>query len=189
MNLQRETTGTGADGIGGSIDLYTESSTSNTLSNQIKWKYTTASHATRTSQMIFAGINSAAAGDILTLNGDKTIQFNGYGAGTLTTDASGNITATSDIRKKTAITNSYVGLKEVLKLQPINYKWKKESGFDTETTYTGFSAQNVKDVITNGTGVMPNGDLTLQDRALIAALVNAVKELQAQIDELKRQKD
>ncbi len=75
MQLERSTSSTGADGIGGSLDLYTESSTSTTIANQMIWKFTTATHASRTSQLSFTGILAASPVTMLTLNGDGSMQL------------------------------------------------------------------------------------------------------------------
>lgn len=100
MAVNRFSTGTAADGIGGTIRFNTQSSTGTAqLSNQLISKWTTANNATRTSQFIITGVNSGTTGDILTLNGNKSIRANGYGAGTfsgtaaycLAVDASGNV--------------------------------------------------------------------------------------------------
>jgi hypothetical protein len=45
---------------------------------------------------IFKVYSGSAVVTWLTANPSKAIQLNGYGAGTLTTDASGNVTASSD---------------------------------------------------------------------------------------------
>jgi len=113
----------------------------------------------------------------LTLSSAQLVRFNAYGAGTLTTDASGNITATSDITLK--ILDSYYtkGLSALKDIIPINYYWNKESDLDPETLYTGFSAQNIQENIPEAVGKMVNGKLTLQDRPIMATIINAVKEL------------
>lgn len=102
--LVRLTSGVVADGLGGSLDFYIErdnggGSGVETLSNQIISTFTTVASATRVSQLRITGVNNAVTGDILTLNGNKSIQFNGYGAGSiggtgtygLAVDASGNV--------------------------------------------------------------------------------------------------
>ena len=70
-------------------------------------------------------------------------------------------------------------------LKPINYQWKEISGLEQEGTYRGFSAQNVQSVLPEAVGTDKKGYLTLSDRPLIAALVNAIKELSAEVEELK----
>ena len=66
-----------------------------------------------------------------------------------------------------------------------SYTWKQESGLETENTYTGFSAQNVQDVIPEAVSKDKQGYLTLSDRPIIATLVNAVKELKSENKETK----
>jgi hypothetical protein len=64
-----------------------------------------------------------------------------------------------------------------MKISPISYKWKTTTGFDTENVYSGFSAQNIQMAIPEAVLANKDGILSLQDRPLIAALVNAVKEI------------
>ncbi len=77
------------------------------------------------------------------------------------------------------------GLPAILQLEPISYRWKQETGFDTENTYSGFSAQNVQEAIPEAVGEDEKGYLTLSDRPIVAALVNAVKELNARNEAVK----
>jgi len=135
----------------------------------------------------FGMFDISAGLDRFIINTLGKLQIGAYGAGTLVTDAAGNVTAASDERLKKNITYSKVGLKEVLNLRPINYNWNKKSGNEMDSTYTGFSAQNVKANIPNGTGLDKDGYLTLQDRAILAALTNSVIELKKIID--KQQKE
>lgn len=124
----------------------------------------------------------------VTIAGSGAVQFNTYGAGTLVTDASGNITASSDERLKKNIRPFTRGLHYVLGLKPILYGYTSESGLDqTRDDYVGFSAQNVKESIPEAVGEDPRGMLTLSDRPIIVALVNSIKEQQKEIEELKRQ--
>lgn len=130
---------------------------------------------------------------VITLGGP--IRFANYAAGTATFDASGNISSFSDERLKTKIKPYKTGLSELLKINPIQYSWNKKSKLDTLSTYAGFSAQNVRDNIPFGTGENKDGYLSLQDRAIMATVVNAIKEqqkiiddLRAEIEKLKKQK-
>jgi hypothetical protein len=106
-----------------------------------------------------------------------SIKFNAYGAGTLTTDASGNITASSDERLKNIQGEFTRGLADLRGIKPISYKWNTTSGYDQIEIYSGFSAQNVQANIPEAIGIDPRGYLTLSDRPITAALVNGVKEL------------
>jgi hypothetical protein len=124
----------------------------------------------------------------VTISGAGAVQFNNYGAGTLVTDASGNITASSDERIKKDIRPFSRGLREVLGLKPILYGYTRDSGLDqTRNDYVGFTAQNVQAYIPEAVGKDSRGVLSLTDRPIIDALVNAVKEQQKQIEELKGQ--
>jgi hypothetical protein len=124
----------------------------------------------------------------VTISGAGAVQFNNYGAGTLVTDASGNITASSDERIKKNIRPFNRGLREVLGLKPILYGYTKDSGLDqTRNDYVGFTAQNVQAYIPEAVGQDSRGVLSLTDRPIIDALVNAVKEQQMEIAELKGQ--
>lgn len=115
-------------------------------------------------------------------------QWSAYGAGTLTTDASGNITAVSDERLKEAIAPFERGLSAVLRLKPITFRYNERSKLERTHRYAGFSAQNVERAIPEAVGRSPDGMRTLQDRALLATLVNAVRELSARVDALERRK-
>lgn len=111
------------------------------------------------------------------LYASSTVQFSNFGAGTLQTDANGNVSVSSDERLKNIQGGFDRGLADVEKLSPILYKWKPETGFDASTTYAGFSAQNVQATIPEAVGQSKDGFLTLQDRPILAAIVNALKEI------------
>ena len=119
------------------------------------------------------------------ISGPGVITFNTYGAGTLSTDASGNITASSDERLKNIQGAFTRGLSDVKKLFPMVYKWNSKSGNETEGVYAGFIAQNVEEAIPEAVGKGSDGMLTLSDRPILAALVNSIKELSDKIDSLQ----
>ncbi len=113
------------------------------------------------------------------------LRLRGYGAGTLTTDGSGNVTAVSDERVKDITGMFTTGLDAVLALDPILFHYTPESGLDTVGLYAGFSAQNVETSIPEAVSLDPRGYRSLNVIPIIAALVNAVKSLQVQVDGLK----
>ncbi len=112
---------------------------------------------------------------------------------------------TSDIRFKKDIKPLKYGLKEVLRLNTISYKWKNNQIGKTEIPNEqqeiklGFSAQELLDVIPevvqthswvpsdeNGNFKRINNDkLGVNYSELIPVLVNAIQEQQKQIEELK----
>lgn len=122
-----------------------------------------------------------------TLSTAGAFRWHAYGAGTLTTDASGNITAVSDERRKFVLRPFQAGLREILKLNAVEYKWRPESGMETKGTYASLTAQSVRAAIPLASGQNPDGTLTVQDRAIVAALVNAIKDQQAEIEGLRRE--
>jgi hypothetical protein len=120
------------------------------------------------------------------VSGAGALQLGAYGAGTLVTDASGNVTASSDIRLKNNIRDFTTGLDAIKQINPILHGYTEASGLDqNRTNYAGFSAQNIRDVIPEAIDEDEAGYLSLSDRPIIAALVNAIKEQQLIIDELK----
>ncbi len=126
-----------------------------------------------------------------------TVRLANFGAGTLQTDSSGNVSVSSDLRLKNLVTDSelypdreypeghYIdGLAAIRGLEPIVYQWKPESGLNQTDINIGFSAQNVMRFIPEAVGEDPRGFLTLSDRPILAALVNATKEQQVVLDVL-----
>lgn len=63
------------------------------------------------------------------------------------------------------------GLSAILELTPIKYTWKEESGLDTKNIYSGFSAQNVQDVIPEAVNKDNKGYLALSDRPITCCKV------------------
>lgn len=114
------------------------------------------------------------------LTNTGTVTMPQYGAGTMEIDSSGNVITTSDERLKAIDGQFERGLDAVEALVPISYHWNKLSGNDTINQYAGFSAQNVLAAIPEAVGENKQGYLTLSERPLLAALVNAVKELEAE---------
>ena len=95
-------------------------------------------------------------------------------------------TAVSDERLK--ISQEYSGgLDEILQIQPIKYRWNKTgqkySGQSTERDFIGFSAQNVQKSIPEAVWVSKDDYLGFEDRPVLSAAVNAIKELYAIIKE------
>jgi hypothetical protein len=104
------------------------------------------------------------------------------------------LTVTSDERLKSAVPYKG-GLDEILSITPIRYKWNEKgqevAGDTSDREYVGFSAQDVQKKIPEsivGKQVAKDGAeyLGFDDRPVIAALVNAVKAQQKQIEKLQK---
>ncbi len=114
------------------------------------------------------------------------ITFNAYTAGTLSTDGAGAITA-SDERLKNITGPCTYGLAEIKQIEPIAFSFKNAP----DVLSVGLSAQNVQKAIPEAIGSIPSESdantryLNVDDRAVIAALVNAVKELDAKVSAMK----
>ena len=99
-------------------------------------------------------------------------------------------TVVSDERDKTEITALPVGLDFVSKLEPISYRFKESRDSDVAvgSTHYGFSAQQVLEVEGENPVVVDTEDLDklkITDSKMIPILVLAIKELKAELDELK----
>ncbi len=144
----------------------------------------------------------------ISVSSSGAVRFNSYGAGTLVTDSSGNITASSDGRLKDVTGKFTRGLDAILQLEPKTFTWKTSSGMNTEDLNVGFIAQDVQSSIPEAVGSVKTRDveeidsktgkktkttrretaefLSLSDRPIIAALVNAVKELNDKVEKLSK---
>lgn len=122
--------------------------------------------------VFFAATSSTASNELFRVRGN--------GNATL----AGSLTQNSDIRLKKDIVDNTYGLKEILKLRTINYRFKDEArGKDKKV---GFIAQEVKAAMPEL--VSTAGDemktLSVSYAEMTAVLTKAVQEQQAQIEKL-----
>lgn len=132
-----------------------------------------------------AVFNSGSTDRLTLYSGSSAYRFVGLGAGTLTSDATGNVSVTSDETLKIIHGGFTRGLADLKGIRPILHSWREDSGMETAGIYAGFSAQNVQGCIPEAVGRMADGKLTLSDRPLFAVLINAVNELSAQVEALR----
>jgi hypothetical protein len=133
----------------------------------------------------------------VTISAGGTVTFNVYGAGTLTTNASGVISASDGrFKYKTRSVENAIAL--VNQLSPTYYRWNDDCDFHTEYEELGFIAQEVAAVIPeaspevekepeymeDGIAVKTNFYKNYSDRSIIAVLVKAMQEQQALITQL-----
>lgn len=135
------------------------------------------------------GIGTTAPGSKLTVAGDVSPNVDaGSNLGTLAKRwsniyaANGTI-QTSDRRLKTNIKNLNYGLKEVMALQPVSYNWNKTPNTDNKI---GLIAQDVRALVPEVVkGDEAKENLGMNYAELVPVLINAIKEQQKQIDDLK----
>ena len=134
-----------------------------------------------------------------TRNGDAdTLMFRGINGGTSVgagglTSAGDIIAFASDERLKTNIEPIKNGLDKVLKLNGFTYNFNEigeELGFDTSLRHAGVSAQEIQKVLPEVVCSAPASDeyMTVKYEKLVPLLIEAIKDLKAEIDELKRSK-
>jgi hypothetical protein len=99
-------------------------------------------------------------------------------------NASGGLTSVSDIRMKTNIKDLPYGLNELMSLRPVRYNWKDTTQPGNQI---GFIAQEVRKIVPEVvTGDEAIESIGIKYAELIPVLVNAIKEQQQQIDDLKK---
>jgi hypothetical protein len=114
--------------------------------------------------------------------------------------ATGNIISnTSDARLKTNVTNITGALDKVMSLNGVTYNWNENTpdDFDKEKTEVGLIAQEVQKVLPeiihdapfdrdlDGNSISGEEYITLQYERVVPLLVEAIKELKAEINSLK----
>ncbi len=123
------------------------------------------------------GINTTAPDQRLSVNGDAS-------------KTGGNTwLAFSDRRLKNIKSPFTTGLSAVMKLQPVRYEYKSDNalGLANEGEHIGFAAQDVQKVIPEAVTANSKGYLMLNSDPIIWTMLNAIKEQQKEITELKRQ--
>ena len=159
---------------------------------RIYWNYSLASN---TGGLVFA---SGTPGQPNTESQIMTILNNGYVGINKTNpiyelDVNGNVAAydyysSSDKRLKKEIKPIQSSLKQVLKLNPVTYKWDKENFPEKkfkENTEIGFIAQEVELLFPEIVNTDKNGYKAMDYAKLSVILTKAIQEQQAEIEELK----
>jgi hypothetical protein len=115
----------------------------------------------------------------------------GYGSNWSVTFSGGNITATgnvtaySDVRLKTNINTLTNSLEKVLSMRGVSYT---RTDFDTERTHIGVIAQEIEQILPEVISENENGIKSVSYGNIVGILIEAIKELKKQLDEVKSQK-
>lgn len=125
-------------------------------------------------------VNLTAGGGTTSINRASiftSLLLNGLASCNLAVDGSGYVGCSSDGTLKDDIESWAPGLDVITRLRPVSYRWRSDASGKKSV---GFIAQEVEKVLPQAVARQKWGDgtLTLDDRAILAALVNAVKELQ-----------
>ena len=123
------------------------------------------------------GVRTAAPDQALSVNGDAS-------------KTGGNTwLAFSDERLKTIKGRFNTGLKAVMQLQPIRYEYLKNNalGLESEGEHIGFGAQTLEKIIPEAVTKNANGYRMVNSDPIIWTMLNAIKEQQKQIADLKQE--
>jgi hypothetical protein len=94
----------------------------------------------------------------------------------------------SDISLKTNIKPLEGALEKIIKLQGVSFTWKEDTDANKMTGIKddiGFIAQEVQEVLPDLVRKNDNGLLSLRDKGITALLVEAIKELKTEVEDLK----
>ena len=98
----------------------------------------------------------------------------------------------SDIRSKENIVDYDKGLDELMQLRPVTFNYKAEFNWG-DATYTGLIAQEVEEVVPTMVSINPTNGIddfkNIDPNELTYILINSVKELKAQNEDLQNQID
>jgi hypothetical protein len=95
----------------------------------------------------------------------------------------------SDERLKNIKGRFNSGLKAVMQLQPIRFQYKRDNalGLQSELEQVGFGAQALQKIIPEAVSKNANGYLMVNNDPILWTMLNAIKEQQQEIAELKAQ--
>jgi Chaperone of endosialidase len=121
------------------------------------------------------GIGTNAPTDLLSVNG------------TASKPGGGSWSVFSDERLKNIKGRFNTGLNAVMQLQPIRYEYKRDNalGLKSEGEHVGFGAQSLQKVIPEAVSSTESGYLTVNNDPIIWTMLNAIKEQQKEIEQLK----
>jgi hypothetical protein len=96
-----------------------------------------------------------------------------------------NVNPSSDERLKTGVQPVTYGLNEVSNLNPVTFYWTEEASKHDRNKKYGFIAQQVSSYMPDLVGTDEDGYYNLDTFSMIPILVKAIKELKAEVDDLK----
>ncbi len=152
--------------------------------NLAKWRFANEASGAITQDNVLVlrndgrvGIGTSAPDQVFSVNGDAS-------------KTGGNTWLSfSDERLKTIKGRFNTGLKAVMQLQPIRYEYKPDNalGLVSEGDHIGFGASAVQKIIPEAVTRSQSGYLMLNSDPILWTMLNAIKEQQKEIVELKSQ--
>ena len=123
------------------------------------------------------GIGTTAPDSPLTVNGNAS------------KPGGGSWNSFSDIRLKNIRGKFNTGLNAVMQLQPLRYEYRSNNamGLRSDGEHIGFAAQDVQKVIPQAVTQNESGYLMVNNDPILWTMLNAIKEQQKEIVELKKQ--
>jgi hypothetical protein len=121
------------------------------------------------------GIGTTAPTDTLSVNG------------TASKPGGGSWSVFSDERLKNIRGRFTSGLNAVMQLQPIRYEYRRNNalGLNSEGEHIGFGAQALQKIIPEAVTSTSNGYLVVNNDPILWSMLNAIKEQQKEIEQLK----
>ncbi len=126
----------------------------------------------------------------LTTDGRMTLKSDLVVNGNASKPGGGSWAATSDKRLKQNINPYNDGLETLLKIKPVKYQYNQLSGYNTNPEHIGVIAQDLQKVAPYMVSSVKrdNGEfLAVDNSAMTYMLINAVKEQQQEINQLKKE--
>ena len=153
--------------------------------NLAKWRFANEASGAITQDNVLVlkndgkvGIGTNAPDQALSVSGDASKSLGG-----------GSWQFFSDERLKNIKGRFNSGLKAVMQLQPIRYEYKRDNvlGLVSGREQVGFGAQALQKVIPEAVSQNANGYLMVNNDPILLTMLNAIKEQQKEIAELKGQ--
>ncbi len=135
------------------------------------------------------GINTPPGIYSLEVNGTTLLDGSLLVEGNASKPGGGPWLASSDARLKENVLPYTDGLSTLLKINPVKYHYNQLSGYDTKPEYIGVLAQDMQSIAPYMVGSsVKNGAVwyTVDNSSMTYMLINAVKEQQQQIEEMKK---
>jgi hypothetical protein len=134
---------------------------------------------------VFFDVSNTGRVGIGTSAPDQTLSVNGDASKT----GGGSWQSFSDERLKNIKGRFNSGLKAVMQLQPLRYEYKPDNalGLNSKGEHIGFGAQSLQKVIPEAVTKSQSGYLMVNNDPILWTMLNAIKEQQKEIVELKGQ--